>query len=80
MTDAKLAKIKPLYDKPKNVPDRNIIDYEVVCPDCDMFICYPTEYNAHENYHFCPRCGTKIYWQDLNYDEGEIPNELQKNN
>lgn len=62
-----LAIIKPLYDKPKSKNKRQIIDYAVHCPKCNMFICYPTEHNAKDDYKFCTRCGIPIYWNN-NYE------------
>ena len=55
----KLAKIVPLHDSNKNV-----VDYTVKCPDCDMFICYPTEHDAHNTYKYCPTCGRHVFWHD----------------
>ena len=53
------ADVVPFYaDKERT----EIIDYMVKCK-CGMFVCYPTEYQAKENYKFCPRCGQEIYWE-----------------
>ena len=53
----KKAQIKPFYLKGNPEP----IDYLVSCPDCDEFICHPTEYNA-EDYKYCTYCGRRIEW------------------
>ena len=53
----KKAPIKPFYLKDNPEP----IDYLVSCPDCDEFICHPTEYRAEE-YNYCTYCGRRVYW------------------
>lgn len=53
----KKATVEPLYVKGNPIP----IDYYVMC-ECGKWICYPTEYEAKENYKYCPKCGNRIEW------------------
>ena len=53
-----------------------LIDYLVYCPVCGMFVCYMTEHNAHKDYSYCPRCGQKIEWEDVDYEQTNAPSSI----
>ena len=53
----KKATVEPLYAK----GNPNPIDYYVMC-ECGKWICYPNEYEAKDNYKYCPKCGNRIEW------------------
>ena len=53
----KKATVEPLYDK----ENPNPIDYYVMC-ECGKWICHPNEYEAKDNYKYCPKCGNRIEW------------------